>query len=91
MIVNMAPSSLTLTFNGPTWTTVELAGCPECGVLTQPPTSCASNAPSSTVALPPGSYWVQSSRPGAGVSDLGGVWTFVPNAGYGACFFVLDG
>jgi len=90
MVVNMAPSALTITFNGPTWTSIELPGCPECGVLPQPPGSCTATAPTTSVALPPGSYWVQTARPGAGVSELAGVWTLAPNAAYGACFFVLD-
>lgn len=88
-IANQGPDSLTITFNGPAAAAIELPGCPECQIFETPPTSCHSAAPQQSLTLPAGSYTVNSSRPGSRAQPLSGVWTLLPDAHYGACFFII--
>ncbi len=89
-IVNLAPSSLMLTFDGPVTRMIELGPCPDCPVNPSPPSTCEANAPRTTVDLPPGVYSVLSHRDDGSTPDLGGYWTLVPNGGYLVCFFVVS-
>jgi hypothetical protein len=88
-VANFGSGPLRVELSGPVSTSIVVPSCPECGVLNEPPTNCAS-APAATTELPPGTYTIRVTRPNDGVADLGGVWTFVPNAGYGVCFFVIE-
>jgi hypothetical protein len=88
-IANLAPESLTVTLAGPESQTIELPACEDCQSTSQPPSSCSPDAPSTTLDILPGSYLVTSQRPDGDAPPLSGPWTVVPNAGYGACFFVV--
>ncbi|HUG90477.1 MAG TPA: hypothetical protein VML55_06570 [Planctomycetaceae bacterium] len=88
-IANNAPQPLVVTLEGPESRTVDLPACEGCESTSQPPASCSPNAPSTTIDIPPGTYLVTSQRPESDALPLSGPWTFVPDAGYGACFFVV--
>ncbi len=88
-IANIAPESLTVTLAGPESQTIELPACEGCQSTSQPPLSCSPDAPSTTLDILPGTYLVTSQRPDGDAPPLSGPWTVVPNAGYGACFFVV--
>ena len=86
---NNAPQPLVVTLAGPESRTLEVPPCDGCQSAPEPPSSCAANAPSATVDILPGAYLVTSQRPESDSPPLSGPWTFVPNAGYGACFFIV--
>ncbi len=88
-IANHAAQPLTVTFEGPESRTVEVEACEGCESTSEPPSSCAVDAPSVTIDIQPGSYLVTSNRPESDAPPLSGPWTVVPNAGYGACFFIV--
>ena len=88
-IANNAPQPLVVTLEGPESQTVDLPACEGCQSTNQPPASCAPDAPSTTLDIPPGAYLVTSQRPNGDAPPLSGPWTFVPDAGYGACFFIV--
>jgi hypothetical protein len=88
-IANHAAQPLVVTLEGPESQTVELPACEGCQSTSEPPSSCAPNAPSTTVGILPGTYLVTSQRTESDVPSLSGPWTVVPDAGYGACFFIV--
>ena len=88
-IANHAPQPLTVTLQGPDPRTIDLPPCEGCQSTNQPPSTCSPDAPTASVDIAPGTYLVTSSRPTGNVQPLSGPWTFAPNAGYGACFFVV--
>jgi hypothetical protein len=88
-IANHAPQPLIVTLQGPESQTINLPGCEGCQSTSQPPSSCSPDAPTATLDILPGSYLVTSQRPEGDAPPLSGPWTVVPNAGYGACFFVV--
>ncbi|MEZ4521593.1 MAG: hypothetical protein R3A46_08120 [Thermomicrobiales bacterium] len=88
-IANYAPQPLIVTLQGPESRTFDVPACDGCESTSEPPSSCSSNAPSITLDIPPGTYTVTSERPDSDAPPLTGPWTIVPNAGYGACFFVV--
>ncbi len=88
-IANHAPQRLTITLEGPESQTLDLPPCEGCQSTNRPPSSCSPEAPTTTVDILPGNYLVTSSRPDGNVLPLSGPWTLAPNAGYGACFFVV--
>jgi hypothetical protein len=91
VIANHAPQPLTVTLDGPHSQTLDLPACDGCDVTNQPPAACSPDAPRTTIDIPPGAYLVTSTRPAGDAPPLAGPWTFVPNAAYGACFFIVDG
>jgi hypothetical protein len=88
-IANHAPQPLSITLAGPASQTIDLPACDGCQSTDQPPSSCSPDAPATTLDIAPGSYLLTSSRPNGNVLPLSGPWTLAPNAGYGACFFVV--
>ncbi|HLT20115.1 MAG TPA: peptidase domain-containing protein [Thermomicrobiales bacterium] len=90
-VANHAPQPLTVTLQGPEPRTIDLPPCEGCQSTNQPPSACSPDAPTTTLDIAPGNYLVTSSRPAGNVLPLSGPWTLAPNAGYGACFFVVTG
>jgi hypothetical protein len=90
VVANHAPQPLTVTLDGPAEQTIELSPCDGCEITPFPPTTCSPDAPRTTIDIPPGAYLVTSTRPAGDAPPLAGPWTFVPNAAYGACFFIVD-
>lgn len=88
-IANHAPQPLTVTLEGPESQTLEIAACEGCQSASEPPVSCSPDAPSATIDILPGTYLVTSRRPESDAPPLSGPWTIVPDAGYGACFFIV--
>ena len=89
VVANMGPQPLHVTFEGATSAPLILDGCPGCQVLDTAPDACSPDAPRASIALPPGSYSVTVNRPAGGVQPLAGTWTLLPDASYGACFFMV--
>jgi hypothetical protein len=88
-IANHAPQPLVITFEGIASQTIELPPCESCLSANEPPSACAAEAPATTIDLAPGNYLVTSQRPEGDAPSLSGPWTLLPDAGYGACFFVI--
>lgn len=88
-IANHAPEPLVITLEGPESQTIDLPACDGCESAAEPPSVCAPDAPSATIDILPGSYLVTSQRPAGDAPPLSGPWTLLPDAGYGACFFVI--
>ncbi|MEZ4521595.1 MAG: hypothetical protein R3A46_08130 [Thermomicrobiales bacterium] len=90
---NQAPYQMTVQLDGPVSRTVTIPPCDSCQVypITAPPSSCIDEIPWHDEFLPPGNYRVQISWNGSQTSMLAGPQTYVPDAGYGTCFFILEG
>ena len=88
-LANHAAQPLVVTLAGPESQTVELPPCVGCQSTPEPPSSCAPDAPSATLDILPGTYLVTSRRTESDAPPLSGPWTLVPDAGYGACFFIV--
>lgn len=91
-ISNQSPYAMTVTFTGPTTYTMAIPACPTCIVYPNDAAvdSCRSDAPHASVSLPPGNYRVQVTWSGANTIPSGGPWTFVPDATYGACWYIVN-
>ena len=89
-IANHAPEQLVVTLDGPETQTINLDPCAGCVTTGEPPSTCSPEAPTTTLDIAPGTYVVTSTRPSSDAPPLSGPWTFAPNAGYGACFFVVS-
>jgi hypothetical protein len=86
VLANQGNTPLTVRLTGPETVEVTLDACLDCPPPGPIPASCHAAAVSQTLDLAAGSYSVTASRPGP-VQPLGGVWTLLPDARYGACFF----
>lgn len=87
-IANQGNTPLTVVLHGAEQIEVVVdacAGCPPPGNI---PATCQAGVPSRTITLPAGSWSITVNRPGM-VQPLGGVWTLLPDTGYGACFFAF--
>lgn len=91
-IGNQAPYPMTISFDGPVSMSYTLDACPDCVVYSNPSevTSCRTDIDWEDVTLPPGNYRVQISWAGASVESLAGPQTFVPDALYGSCYFIVQ-
>jgi hypothetical protein len=91
-MTNQSPYEMTITFTGPTAYTMTIPACPTCVVYPSDAAvdSCRSDAPAGTATLPPGNYRVQVTWAGPNTAPSGGPWTFVPDASYGACWYVVN-
>lgn len=90
VVANAGPTPLTVTLDGPMSRTVEIPACDGCSATPTPPSVCPTGAPQTTIDLPPGNYRIVVTRPGNDPPPLAGPWTLLPNARYGACFFVTQ-
>lgn len=90
---NQAPYPLTVQMDGPVSRTITIPACDDCQVYstTSPPTFCRDDIPWQDELLPPGNYRVQISWSGSQTTPLAGPQTYVPDAEYGTCFFILEG
>ena len=89
---NQAPHPLTIRMDGPVSRTITLAACIGCPIYTPsaPPSFCRNDIPWNDEFLPPGNYRVQISWSGSDTTPLAGPLTYVPDAAYGTCFFILE-
>ncbi|HLT20113.1 MAG TPA: hypothetical protein VKZ96_11695 [Thermomicrobiales bacterium] len=90
---NQAPYPMTVTLDGPVARTIELPACDDCPIYTQsaPPGACREDIPWHDETLPPGNYRVHLSWSGSNTLPLAGPQTYVPDAQYGTCFFIVEG
>ncbi|CAN5600740.1 hypothetical protein BH23CHL2_BH23CHL2_15820 [soil metagenome] len=90
---NQAPFEMIVQLDGPVSRTITVPACPGCEVYSvfAPPTFCRDDIPWHDEYLPPGNYRLQISWSGSDTSPLAGPQTYVPDAGYGTCFFILEG
>jgi hypothetical protein len=88
VLANQGDTPLSIRLTGPETVEVTLDACLDCSPPTAIPASCHTEAVSQTLDLAAGSYSISVSRPGP-VQPLGGVWTLLPDARYGACFFAF--
>ncbi len=89
---NQAPFELTIQMDGPVSRTITVPACGDCEVysVAAPPSSCRSDIPWHDEFLPPGNYRVQVFWSGSDTTPLAGPQTYVPDAEYGTCFFILE-
>ena len=92
-IGNQAPYPLTIQMDGPVSRTINLPACVDCTVYspTSPPSFCRDDLAWHEETLPPGNYRMQVSWENGTTTPLAGPQTFVPDAGYGTCYFILEG
>ncbi len=90
---NQAPYAMTVQMDGPISRTITLPACDSCPIYNPllPPSACRDDIPWSDEMLPPGTYRVQVSWDNSSTTPLAGPQTYVPDAGYGTCFFILEG
>ncbi len=90
---NQAPYPMTVQIDGPVSRTINLPACDDCPVYTSfaPPGFCREDIPWHDDILPPGNYRVQITWSGGNASSIGGPQTYVPDAEYGTCFFIIEG
>lgn len=90
---NQSPYILTIQMDGPVSRTITLPACDGCPVYSPfaPPSACRDDIPWHDEILPPGNYRVQVSWQSGSTTPLAGPQTYVPDGGYGTCFFILEG
>jgi len=90
VITNDTSYRLTLIFDGPTATTVQLARCEDCqDYVGGGPVSCPSGRPRQQIQLAPGTYDVTARVDKPGVGAFAGTWVLEGNVIYYECFFVV--
>jgi len=89
---NQSPYEMVVQIDGPVSRTITLPQCDGCPVypVSAPPSSCRDDIPWHDEFLPPGNYRVQITWSGSNTPPLAGPQTYVPDAGYGTCFFILE-
>ena len=92
-IGNQSPFQMIVQLDGPVSRTITIPACDDCVVYTvfNPPTFCRDDIPWHDEVLPPGNYRLQVSWNGGNASPLGGPVTYVPDASYATCFFIIEG
>jgi hypothetical protein len=92
-IGNQAPYPMTVSLDGPVSMSFTLDACPDCVIYSSPNevTSCRADIDWEDVTLPPGNYRIQITwGAGATVESLAGPQTYVPDAAYGSCYFIVE-
>jgi len=89
---NQAPYPMTITLEGPVSQSFTLDACPDCIIYGSAAevSSCRADIAWQDFTLPPGNYRVEISWTGSSVVPLAGPQTYVPNAQYGSCYFIVE-
>ncbi len=92
MFSNQAPYPLVVEIDGPVSRTINLPACEDCPIYSfVPPLFCREDIPWHEEMLPPGNYRLQATWSGVSTPSIAGPQTFVPDATYGACIFIVQG
>jgi hypothetical protein len=89
---NQAPYPMVITLEGPTSMSFTLDACPDCIIYGSPSevSSCRADIDWEDFAIPPGNYRVEITWTSSSVVPLAGPQTYVPDAQYGSCYFIVE-
>ena len=90
---NQAPYELVIQMDGPVSRTITLPACDSCPIYNPftPPSFCRDDIPWHDEIMPAGNYRLRVSWTNDSTTPLAGPQTYVPDASYGTCFFILEG
>jgi hypothetical protein len=90
---NQSPYDLTVQIDGPVSRTITIPACGDCQIYSpfNPPAFCREDIPWHDEMVPPGNYRLQLTWSGGEATPLAGPQTYVPDAAYGTCFYIIEG
>jgi hypothetical protein len=90
---NQSPYDMTVQLDGPVSRSITVPACGDCVVYSPAnlPEFCREDIPWHDEMLPPGNYRIQITWTGGEATPLAGPQTYVPDAAYGTCLFIIEG